>query len=457
MFFIIPSEGMPRPESSLKIRLTYGLIGLSFLLIYILGYQVDRTAGELLIFLFSTLFFTYLWILYLNPDDSLVYQLIWGSIGLRLILLFAFPNLSDDIYRFVWDGRLLGQGIHPFAELPAFYQQPGHEVNGLTQQLFKQLNSPNYFTIYPPFAQFIFWVSTAITKTVLGAAVVIRCFIILAETGSIFLLQKLLLRYNLPKRNVLWYAFNPLVILELTGNLHFEAFMIFFMVLAIYCLLSNSVMKAALFLAAGVASKLVPLIILPIFLRRLNFRLLVKLYLFTALFILLFFVPLFNVDLLNGMSSSISLYFQKFEFNASFYYLIREVGYLHYGYNIIASAGKYMALITFLGIMTLSLWKFTRANQFQVIMWVLTLYLFMATTVHPWYITTIIAVSVFTPFRFVILWSFMIFLTYLGYTSDGFSENLWVVSLEYSSVILLMLYEVYNYARGQESWFSKSF
>lgn len=438
-------------RSGSKNGLIYGLLFLSFVITYFLGYHVSRTSSIELVYLFSIQFLIYLIIIYLKPDDALLSRVIFGAVGLRLILLWAFPQLSDDIYRFVWDGRLLNSGLHPFAELPSYYMQPGQGVEGLNEKLYSLLNSPNYFTIYPPFAQFVFWLSTSITDSIVGAAVVIRVLIILAEVGTIFLSIQLLKKYNLPKCNVLLYALNPLVILELTGNLHFEAFMIFFLLLTVYCLLTFSIVKASFFMAASIATKLIPLILLTIFLRKLEKKSLLNFYIFTSIFLLLFFLPLFNYDLIEGMGSSLGLYFQKFEFNASVYYLIREIGFFVKGYNIIGSAGKYLALASFISIMTISLWKFKKANQWYVMMWVLTIYFLLATTVHPWYISTLVAISIFTPFRYVIVWSFMIFLSYLGYTSYGFEENISVVIVEYTSIILLIGYELYIYSTNKES------
>ncbi|MEQ9229236.1 MAG: hypothetical protein RIF46_01035, partial [Cyclobacteriaceae bacterium] len=77
-------------------------------------------------------------------------------------MLFATPSLSDDFYRFIWDGRLLAHGIHPFAELPGFYLDPSLNIPGIDQSLFDNLNSKEYFTIYPPFAQLIFLISVLI-------------------------------------------------------------------------------------------------------------------------------------------------------------------------------------------------------------------------------------------------------------------------------------------------------
>ena len=308
------------------------------------------------------------------------------------------------------------------------------------------MNSPDYFTIYPPVAQLVFWISVKLAPgSVYGSAIVMRLLILAAEVGSVLLLRNLVRKFALNEKNVLIYALNPLVIIELTGNLHFEAFMIFFTLLSIYLLWKSKYVFSAGALALAVASKLIPLIFLPLLLRRLNFKNLVIYYALTGVFAVALFLPILSKELVEGMTSSISLYFQKFEFNASIYYLVREIGYWIKGYNIIQTAGKYLALATFLGILTYSLFSGSDKKKLpEGIMWVLVIYLAFATIVHPWYITTIIAVSVFTNYRFPIVWSLLIFLTYIGYTADGFTEYLWVNIVEYGVVIGFMIYEIYR-------------
>ncbi len=430
---------MQRPD----IKATYFLIfGLSIVAYCLIGYVFARHESLSLAGTYTLLFATYLYVLFQRPNLNTLNWLVLASILFRLIFLFSFPSLSDDIYRFVWDGRLLNQGIHPFSELPSFYIHLGNEVEGLSQPLFDKLNSPNYFTIYPPFAQFVFWLSILFTNSVLGSAVVIRLLILLAEVGSILIIRQLLIQYRLPAKRVLIYALNPLIVIELTGNLHFEAFMIFFLLLSIYCLHQNSIVKSAVFMACAVAAKLIPLMLLPLFIRRLKMKPLIKYYLLTAIFIFLLFIPLFNYDLIIGLSKSIGLYFQKFEFNASVYYLVREVGFVVKGYNIIETSGKYLALISFIGILILSLIKSQRANVMEVMMWILTFYFFLATTVHPWYISTLLALGLFTNFRFTVLWSLLIFFTYTGYSDFGFHENMLIVFIEYLMVFGVILFEL---------------
>ena len=74
----------------------------------------------------------------------------------------------------------------------------------------------------------------------------------------------------------------------------------------------------------------------------------------------------------------------------------------------------------------------------------LLIYYLFTTILHPWYISTLLALCVFTNFRFMIVWSFMIFFTYAGYTREGFSENLWLIALEYFSVLGFFSYELWR-------------
>ncbi|MBV1924303.1 MAG: mannosyltransferase, partial [Flavobacteriaceae bacterium] len=65
------------------------------------------------------------------------------------------------------------------------------------------------------------------------------------------------------------------------------------------------------------------------------------------------------------------------------------------------------------------------------------------TTVHPWYVATPLLLTIFTKYRFPLVWSFMVILSYSAYGSEGFSENLWLVALEYFVVIGFFLWEVF--------------
>jgi len=417
---------------------------------FVLGYFTSRENTIPLFTLYGSLFAAYIASWYSVREQSVTHY-IYAAIGLRLLLLFSVPVLSDDIYRFIWDGRLLANGISPFAAVPIDYisNQSG-QIPGIDSSLFQLLNSPEYFTVYPPLSQLVFWLAAVISPdSTFGSIIVVRVLIIVAEIGCIYLIKKLLAHYQLPSKNVLLYALNPLVILELTGNLHFEPFMIFFLLLAIYLMIKNRLALSGISWSAAIGFKLIPLIFLPLLIRRLNIKAQVVIYATTGIATLLLFLPLYDEALINGLSSSLTLYFQTFEFNASLYYLARAVGYWFKGYNIIAQLGPSLALVTFIAIMTYAL----RARQkFTLLptaaMWVLLIYLSLATTVHPWYITTLVALSVFSQYRFVVLWSLLIFVTYAGYSFNGYAEPMTLIILEYIGLAIFTCYEIRAHSRS---------
>ena len=175
-------------------------------------------------------------------------------------------------------------------------------------------------------------------------------------------------------------------------------------------------------------------------------------YLIVASCVLILFIPFFSISHLTNLLSSFSLYFQKFEFNASIYYIVRWIGYQIVGYNIIVQAGIALAATTavLIGFITYFEKNPSLAAKFgepeknlpQTMLWVLTCYFLLATTVHPWYITTLVALSVFSKYRFAIIWSALIPLTYITYQTIPYQENLYLIMAEYLVVFGWMIYEI---------------
>ncbi|EMR00827.1 carotene biosynthesis associated membrane protein [Cesiribacter andamanensis AMV16] len=372
----------------------------------------------------------------------------------RLLLLPSLPMLSDDVYRFLWDGHLLLSGWHPFSHPPSWYMQPGAPLGeGITPALYTLLNSKDYFTIYPPLCQALFAAAAWLGGDSLRLSVlVLRMGILLAEGGSLWLLLKLLPRYGLPQRRVLLYALNPLVVLELSGNLHPEALAVFFLLLLLLFVKREGDVKgdragiplgpSALAFAGAVASKLWPLMLGPLLVHWLGWRRGLRWGLLAGLFCLLLFAPLFGTALLGGMQESLALYYQRFEFNASLYYLLRALGSWWLGYNPIARLGPLLALLATGGILWLSLRPAARRLPLPLSMGMLySLFLLCSTTVHPWYVVPLLALMPFTPFRFPLVWSGLIFLTYAGYTPSGYQEIGALVALEYGGAGLWLLWE----------------
>lgn len=418
-----------------------------------LAYFFERKDFSELLISFSILFVAYFFLL---KSEISLKKLIGLSLLFRLIFLFSEPVLSDDYYRFIWDGTLNLNGINPFLHLPKFYLEVGNEVEGLTPQLFALLNSPEYFTIYPPFCQLVYsFGAFAPMGNYLASAIIIRVFILLAEIGSIVYLQKILAHFGIEKRKVLLYALNPLIIVELVGNLHFEAFMICFLLMAIYCLLKEKNKISALFFCLSVISKLLPLMFLPLLFLKLGWRKSLEYYALVGLGIVLTFLPFLSYEMILHLSESVNLYFLKFESNASIYYLIRWVGYEISGYNLIEEIGKFLPIIVLLSIGLMSFFgKRNWENILKKMMLSFAIYLFCATVVHPWYVSTLIALCIFTNLRFPVVWSFLILLSYATYRTTDYTENLGLVFLEYAILFGFLCLELLGFMsrKSLSSW-----
>ena len=358
----------------------------------------------------------------------------------RLVLVFSLPNLSDDIYRFLWDAELVLQGRNPYLFLPEDI------VTAQNQALYDQLNSQSYYSPYPPVAQVIYSLAAFISASKLHIfSIIIKLLTVVAELGTFYYIARLLNLLNIDKSRIFIYALNPLIIIELVGNIHFESFMVLFMIATVYYLIKDQSIKSAGLFVLAIASKLLPLMFTPFLLSYLGIKKSIKFCLLTGGLLLVLFIPIM-IGVANGtFLSSVGLYFQKFEFNASLYYLIREIGFLIYGWNIINTIGPILGILALS--LICSLWFKNRAiidkqNIFALLLFTITIYLFTATTIHPWYLALPLAFCLFTDYRFPVIWSGLIFFTYYNYSSDPYHENLWIVFVEYTIVFGFLVIEL---------------
>nr|WP_317167259.1 mannosyltransferase [Winogradskyella helgolandensis] len=375
------------------------------------------------------------------------------------MFLFAIPNLSQDFYRFIWDGRMIIEGYNPYLFTPDSFIQNGKFPIPQAQELYNGMGtlSASHFTNYPPINQLCFTIAAIFSgQNILGSVVVMRVLIIAADIGTLFFGKKLLERLKLPSNRIFWYILNPFIIIELTGNLHFEGVMIFFLMWSLYLLHSGKWKWAAVVLACSISVKLIPLMLLPLFFgwfttKKLNditetlgLLKLITFYTMVMATTLFLFLPFFSIDFVTNYSKTVGLWFGNFEFNASMYYLARAIGYAITGYNEIAIIGKILPIIAVLIILGFSFFKQNNslAKLATSMLLALTCYLFLSTTVHPWYIATLVILSIFTNYKFPLVWSLVIIISYLAYSNTDNSENLWIIALEYSIVFSVFIWEL---------------
>ena len=159
---------------------------------------------------------------------------------------------------------------------------------------------------------------------------------------------------------------------------------------------------------------------------------------------LLTFVPFMSFKFLENFTQTIGLWFQNFEFNASIYYIIRWIGFEIKGWNIIGTVGKVLPVLIVVTILAFSVFRkhHTLKQLFVGLLFGVLVYFLLSTTVHPWYVATPLLLCVFTKYRFPILWSFTVFLSYSAY-GKVFDENLWLVAIEYIVVIGFAIWEIF--------------
>jgi len=430
----------------------------SIILYFIFAYFLERTAFYTMVLLWGSLFGVFYYLIQKSTLNTS--NLIGITILFRLVFLFAIPNLSQDFYRFIWDGRMILEGFNPYLSLPKNFIQQGIQPIAEANQLYEGMGQMNgsHYTNYPPINQLCFLIAALFaSKSIFGAVVVLRLLIILADIGILYFGKKLLKRLQLPVKNIFWYALNPFIIIEMTGNLHFEPVMLFFLVWSLYKIHQQKWIWGAILLACSISVKLIPLLFLPLFFqwftqkRNQNTAFQFKGYLNLALFyticlvfVIVLFLPFYSSELINNYSNSVGLWFRNFEFNASFYYVFREIGYAFRGYNEIAIIGKITPILTILFLMYITFFKenihFTQT--IGALLFGLCFYYFTATTVHPWYLATPLILSVFTKYKFPIVWTLVIILSYQAYANLPWKENLWFVALEYVILYGYLIFEI---------------
>lgn len=155
----------------------------------------------------------------------------------RVLFLFHSPGLSDDLYRYLWDGLQVLNGHNPYATPPLAFQlhdQPVHQV-------LNRVNHPNLITIYPPAAQLIFAAGTYLSESFWG----LKTILVVMDLITCAFIIRLLSFLGLPPWRAVLYAWHPLPILELGSSGHIDGAAIFFLFLMLALLVAPAPIEPA--------------------------------------------------------------------------------------------------------------------------------------------------------------------------------------------------------------------
>jgi hypothetical protein len=184
----------------------------------------------------------------------------------RLTILFLPPYLSDDIYRYIWDGAVQGAGVNPYLYIP---NDPA--LSGLRDaSIWPHINRADYApTIYPPVAQALFYLVTRAGADVLTMKIAWVLFESVTAWGVVRILDET----QAPRARLLIYAWCPLVIWEIAGSGHLDAAMAAFVSLSVWARMRGRSGLAGVTLGLAILVKFFPLVLLPALWRRRDWRL----------------------------------------------------------------------------------------------------------------------------------------------------------------------------------------
>ena len=396
--------------------------GISAVFYFFLAYQIPRTDFKASLVVYALLFASYIYVgvrLKFRIREIILY-----GIFMRGIFVFATPQLSDDFYRFYWDGLMTIKGLSPYEFLP-------NEMI-LDDAIYDNLNSPNYYSIYPGINQIIFAISTWIGGSIDGFLICLHLIFILIETLCLLLVHKLFRN----SQNTFLFFFNPLMILEFSGNLHFEIFTFLGLLTAIYYFNKNELLSS-IGLGTAIATKLMPAIFLPIFFLRSQKK---WIWIVTPLLVFIIsYLPFHDTYAFKNILSSVQLYFGKFEFNSSFYFLIEDQ------YKWILK----LILISSAGIIYWAVGK-NKLTISKAINYLFFIYLLMSQSIHPWYMLGFWGIIEIKKAPELVVWSFLIFLTYITYITTPYQQQGWVNLIEYGIVISVLIWRLLS--KKQKIW-----
>jgi hypothetical protein len=351
-----------------------------------------------LISIYTFAFIAYLTLLF-NAEKIQPIGFWFGTTILYGMAFWQLPYLSNDYFRFLWDGEMIQMGINPFDFTP----------NQLIQQLsfsecyyldlyagMGELSRSNY-SCYPTINQLYFYLSALFSNNLETNIFVMRSLVFLSLLFGIYHLKSILHHLGFHEKRLYLFVLNPLVVLESMGNLHFELVTVAFLLAAMNLLLQQKFILSAVLFAFAVHVKLIPLLLLPFLLPFLGWKYALRYYIFTGISVVLLSLVFLNSSNLFNFWMSLRLYFRQFEFNSFLLYPYLQYGLLKHGWNLTSLYAPKLAKWTLVLVLAIA-WNRSKINKqelFKRMFWGIMAYYFLTSTVHPWYWILPLALSVF--------------------------------------------------------------
>ncbi len=374
-----------------------------------------------------------------NLTPSYAAVLFW-AIVFRVIGIVGSPMLEDDFYRYLLDGCVFVASGSPYGITPESLFHT-HSLAQECQYLLNRVNNPDLPTIYAPLLQYIFAFSHLIATANIN---LLQIIFVLFDIGVILILCRFA-----DARNVLLYAWNPLVLKEIAFTAHPDIVGVFFLMAALTARYHQKSALAAVLIALACASKIFAVLALPYFLYQQKFR-----YgLLVAILLLALYLPfllLANADTLNTDMWVLGVFMQHWQFNASVFLLLR-----HFLPDLMARG---VCLGLFAGWWCYYFYRYhapfvnsvSAANRAYIIPrfdWIFGLFFVLSPVANPWYMLWLLPFAVIRPSCWAWLLPLALSLTYvtginlLESNLNAYEIAVWAYALEIMIIVAALFYD----------------
>jgi len=341
-------------------------------------------------------------------------------LGLALSALWHFqflrmpPGLDDDIHRYVWDGRVQRLGYNPYIVVPS---DPALATLHTSET--RTLNNPEVPSPYPAGAQLFFRAVTAIHESIFALKVAFA----VCDLAIVFVLLDVLRCTRKGEHWVLAYAWHPLLAIEVAGSGHVDIVGVLLLLVSVAALVRRWRAVAALAFGLAVAVKFLPIVLLPLYWKRVR----MSDAALAAIVVGLLYVPFFNHGRIP--IGSLGTYVQRFRFNDPVFATVERV-----------AAPLFVAGLAVLAGFITAVWmrKKSAEGSLAAFAWPMTASLLCAPVVYPWYLLWLLPFLRSTSTVPIMVWTLSIIPTYyvwhLRMVGRPWLVPGWIMMLEYGSV-----------------------
>lgn len=323
---------------------------------------------------------------------------------------------GEDIHRYVWDGRLQRLGYNPYLVIPS---DPA--ASGLHTPETRNMSSPDLVSPYPPGAQLFFRAITAFHETTFA----LRVAFVICDFAVAFVLLDILRRSRRGAHLVLAYAWSPLLAIEVAGSGHVDIVCALLLVMSAAALGRRWRATAAIALGLAIAVKLLPIVLIPLYWKRVRIR-----DAALAAAVGLLYVPFLNHGRIPV--GSLPAYLQGFRFNGPVFAALSRL----------ASAPVLAGLAVLVGLLTaVFLRRATSEWRPEVLAWPMAASLLFAPVVFPWYLLSVLPFLTSPSTLLILIWTVSIVPTYFEWHLRTLGRPwgalpAWVMLLEYGAVLI---------------------